>query len=63
MPVTIPAIRFITRPSLLSGHVQAKLIVARDGEEHVCGVFSLLRSEWLAFAAICHEHNIEISDE
>lgn len=30
---------------------------------HVCGVFQLLRAEWLRFAAVCAEHDIEITHE
>jgi hypothetical protein len=43
--------------------VHARLLLMRDDGWHVCGVFSLLRPEWLALASICAAHDIEVIHE
>lgn len=57
-------VRIILRPQSQSDdYFHARALVRRDEHWHVCGVFQLLRREWLAFATVCAQFDIEITHE
>ena len=58
-------VRIVVRSQTVddSKHVHARLLLWRGEDWHVCGVFQLLRAEWLPLAAFCAAHGIEITNE
>lgn len=46
-----------------SQHVHARLLLWRGEDWHVCGVFQLLRPEWVQLAAFAAAQSIEIVNE
>jgi hypothetical protein len=57
-------VRIVRRPQNVDDvFVHGYAEVWRGDAWHACGVFQLLRAEWLRFATLCAQHDIEITHE
>jgi hypothetical protein len=55
--------RITARNSRLGHAVHARLLVRREGEWHVAGVFQLRHHEWVALASVCEQFGVDIERE